>query len=69
MSSKELAREVKKTTRGAQRDVQKEIQSLDRQEKTLIADIKKAAKTNNKQATGNLQTFVLYCISYTCPSY
>jgi hypothetical protein len=50
-NSKELAREVKKTTRVAQRDIQKEIQALDRQEKQLILDIKKAAKSDNKKAT------------------
>mmetsp|Transcript_25503 Transcript_25503/g.33203 ORF Transcript_25503/g.33203 Transcript_25503/m.33203 type:complete len:210 (+) Transcript_25503:70-699(+) len=50
-TSKQLARDVKKTTRGAERDIQRECQALDRQEKQLILDIKKAAKSGDKKGT------------------
>ena len=48
-STKELGREVKRTTRRSQRDIQREITALDRQEKALTAEIKKAAKSGSKK--------------------
>lgn len=41
---KEAAREAKRSVRSGERDVEKELRALDRTEKALILDIKKAAK-------------------------
>jgi len=48
---KSLAREVKQTTRRSERDIQREIEALNRQEKQLVLDIKSAAKQNNTKTT------------------
>jgi len=48
---KTLAREVKQTTRRSERDIQREIEALNRQEKQLVLDIKSAAKQNNTKTT------------------
>jgi charged multivesicular body protein 2A len=43
--AKAAKKETKKTVRGAQRDVEREVRELDRSEQTIMADIKKRAKT------------------------
>mmetsp|Transcript_34397 Transcript_34397/g.62810 ORF Transcript_34397/g.62810 Transcript_34397/m.62810 type:complete len:224 (+) Transcript_34397:165-836(+) len=48
---KETAKEVKKTTRQGEREISREINSLDREEKRLVAEIKKTARTGNQGAT------------------
>jgi NH3-dependent NAD+ synthetase len=48
---KALAREVKQTTRRSERDIQREIEALNRQEKQVIVDIKTAAKQGNTKTT------------------
>ena len=40
----EVAKETKKTVKSSQRDVDKELRSLDRSEASLLSDIKKRAK-------------------------
>mmetsp|Transcript_1767 Transcript_1767/g.3789 ORF Transcript_1767/g.3789 Transcript_1767/m.3789 type:complete len:222 (+) Transcript_1767:415-1080(+) len=44
MTAKEAARETKREVRSAQRGMDREIRELDRQEKTVLMDIKKRAK-------------------------
>jgi len=44
MTAKEAARETKREVRSAQRGMDREIRELDRQEKTVLLDIKKRAK-------------------------
>ncbi|CAN0204049.1 unnamed protein product [Phaeothamnion confervicola] len=51
---KELAREAKRTAKSGERDMDKELRALERQEAAIIADIKKTAKTGNKEGTRTL---------------
>uniref|UniRef100_A0A7S1BMU4 Uncharacterized protein n=1 Tax=Corethron hystrix TaxID=216773 RepID=A0A7S1BMU4_9STRA len=44
-TAKEAARETKREVRSAQRGIDRELRELERQERTLLADIKKRAKT------------------------
>jgi hypothetical protein len=44
---KNLARDVRRTTSKSQREITREIEALNRQEKNLISEIKKAAKQSN----------------------
>eukprot|EP00619_Florenciella_sp_RCC1007_P011160 CAMPEP_0205906176 /NCGR_PEP_ID=MMETSP1325-20131115/1791_1 /ASSEMBLY_ACC=CAM_ASM_000708 /TAXON_ID=236786 /ORGANISM="Florenciella sp., Strain RCC1007" /LENGTH=224 /DNA_ID=CAMNT_0053272169 /DNA_START=205 /DNA_END=879 /DNA_ORIENTATION=- len=46
---RELGRSVKRTTQKSQRDIEREIAGLDRQEKQLVAEIKVAAKKNQEK--------------------
>mmetsp|Transcript_24598 Transcript_24598/g.55417 ORF Transcript_24598/g.55417 Transcript_24598/m.55417 type:complete len:230 (-) Transcript_24598:62-751(-) len=48
---KNLARDVRRSTGKSQREIQREIDALGRQEKVLIAEIKKAAKQGSSKAT------------------
>lgn len=48
---RQVARQAQRETRRGQRDIEREIMALDRQEKQLVAEIKTAAKRNNEKAT------------------
>lgn len=51
---KEAARDAKSAVRRGERDIEKELRNLDREEQKLIANIKRTAKTGNQSATKTL---------------
>ena len=50
-TTKEQVKEVKRSARKGQREISRELAQLERQEKTLIADIRKRAQKGNDRAT------------------
>lgn len=48
---RQIAREAKRETRRGQRDIEREIAALERQEKQLVTEIKNTAKRGNPKAT------------------
>ena len=50
-TAKELVKEQKKTVRKTQRDIDREMRNLEKQEKALLANIKKTATAGNQGET------------------
>lgn len=48
MTSSAAAKDAKRAVRSGERDIDKEIRSLERSEKSLVAEIKKTAKGGNQ---------------------
>jgi len=53
-TAKELVKEQKKTVRKSQREIDREMRGLEKQEKTLLANIKKHASAGNNAAAKTL---------------
>jgi len=53
-TAKELVKEQKKTVRKSQREIDREMRNLEKQEKTLLANIKKNATAGNTSAAKTL---------------
>jgi hypothetical protein len=45
-----MVKDVKKTTRKSEREILREVEALNRQEKALVDEVKKASKTGNQKA-------------------